>query len=1407
MSKKLYELTIPQDSIWMSEKYLGANGLSNVGGSLIYHEKVDFDLLRKAIYTFVQNNEAVRTAITFQDGVPFQYIKDFEEFNIPIIEVENDEALKTVCEKLVHQPFNIANSFLSAFHMLRFPDGTGGFYGAFHHVVADAWSMSLLISEVSNNYSYLTGKSSEKPQKKPSYTTYIESEKNYRESNKFKKDASYWESVFESQPSLVSFSNKNTPASELTAKRKEFTLDNSKEIYDFCSKNNIPTLTFFLSIFAIYLHATSSQEEIVLGSPILNRNGVSEKSTFGMFVNTLPIKLNVKNNLSFLDFAREVSAEQFAMFRHHKYSYFEILKYIREKYDFSNNLYDTIISYQNARDNSNSSDTKYTTNWDFCGYISNSLDIHIYDMDDSGILKIFYDYQIQKFSEREIQFIHRRISNIINQILENSNILLKEISLITNQEISLIDSFNDNSVPYDDSKTLIELFEKQVSKTPNKVALKFKDQEMTYEELYQNVCKLANHLRRRGVNKNSPVVLLVERSIEMVISILATLKAGGYYIAIDPFWPKKRIHYIIQNSDSKILITNEKYISNFEDYIDCVKIENLSRLKDTSILENVTEPSDLAYILYTSGSTGKPKGTLITNKNVVGLLNATHNIFKQTKNDVWTLFHTYTFDFSTWEIYGSLLYGGKLVVVPKEVTVNPKEFLQLVISEKVTILNQTPAYFYKVIEEEKLLDDTKFKLHLRYVILGGEAVQAKPLRYWKNKYPDHIIYNGYGPTETTVFAIMDEITAQDLRNNNIYIGKPIPNYKISILDEAGNIMPVGVSGEICISGVGVCDGYFKNEKLTKQKFIKDENTYFYRSGDVGYFDYNGRIKYLGRNDNQVKIRGFRIELEEIEKQIAKCKNVSKVLVVPVENANLTKSLVGFFEAKVPNIVDDVLLEIKKSLTSYMIPKLYQIDEFPVNNNGKVDVKYLLQTIENDSSNSKIVKPSNDLEKEILEIIKNITGSKRISVTDDFFEDLGFDSLNVMDLSIKLSNYQVEIQDINNFSSIQKLAEYITSHNKQDFFIDKLQENVKVVNRKFSYDIGKVLLTGVTGFLGSHLLYELLHNKKVKKIYCVIRGKQGLSYEQRFYRRIYNYFNEDEISNLVDKKVVLLKGELTKENFGLSEEQYKVLCKNVTCAIHSAANVSHYGKYEDFYPVNVEAVKAVINFCKEANCELAHISTISVGAFCHVHDLNVLTENDININQKFKNQVYMLTKYEAECEILKEVKKGFNAKIFRLGNIMPRISDSKFQVNIHQNAFLSRLKTLIDAGVTTYLLNSIKVDLSPVDLCARSILKLIENPNRQTIYHIENPNVLSIGEILNKFLINLNLVSPDVCLNKISKLNSPFSAHLTNSLSMGEFIETPTNSNLTVNYLHEIGFDWPVVNDNYLQNIYELILSM
>ena len=546
------------------------------------------------------------------------------------------------------------------------------------------------------------------------------------------------------------------------------------------------------------------------------------------------------------------------------------------------------------------------------------------------------EYNSDLYNRETIEMMSNHLVQLLEAILEAPGQPIQSLAYLSKEEeYELLHTFNDTAVEYPRDKTLVELFEEQVEKTPNNVAVVFEEKELSYRELNERSNQLADYLQKTyKIQPDDLVGIKLERSEQMIISMLGILKSGGAYVPIDPGYPEERISYMLEDSQCKVLI-DKKEIKRFE------KADKLKKYSKEN-LQKVTIPTNLAYVIYTSGSTGRPKGVLVEHKNVVRLFRTEEPLFDFSEKDVWTLFHSYAFDFSVWEMYGALLNGGKLILISKIVAQDPKTYLEVLRKEGVTILNQTPSAFYNLIKEA--LVNKAEDLDLRYVIFGGEALSPGKLGEWKKKYPNTKLINMYGITETTVHVTYKEITEEEITRDRSNIGKPIPTLSCYVLDQNQKLLPIGVEGELYVGGEGVARGYLNREELTKERFIENpykEGERLYRSGDKVKLLENGEMEYKGRVDDQVKIRGYRIELGEIESVIRKQELVEEVVVLVREDEQGEKNLVAYIVSKEELTVTDLRAKLSKQLPDYMIPSHFvQLEELPLTPNGKIDKKGL-----------------------------------------------------------------------------------------------------------------------------------------------------------------------------------------------------------------------------------------------------------------------------------------------------------------------------------------------------------------------------------------------------------------------------------------------------------------------------------
>lgn len=1423
MNKELYDLTNPQKSIWLTEQFYKDSPISNVSGTLSLNEQLDFKLLERAINIFIKNNDGIRLQITLVNNVPKQYVADYNFNNIDIINVRDQVELDSIVDSTISNPIFSLDAPLYKFTMFRYPNGNGGFFAVADHMVSDAWSTSLVVNNITNIYLNLKN-NIDIGNNTTSYIDYIKSEENYKKSTKYISDQNYWEEKYSIMPEVASFapqSNKKTISTK--AERIKFIIPkaNSDKIMDFCKENKISAFTFFILIYSLYLGRVSNMEKINVGTPILNRINASEKKCIGMFVNTLPFQVSLSPNSTFIDCANNLSLDELSVLRHQKYPYIELLRSLRSKFHSDSGLYDFVLSYQNARANIDDSKISYHTDWNFNHNISETLNVHITDMDSTNAFNVLYDYQISKLSRQDIELIHNRILYLIEQVLQDPNRLISNFDIVTkNEEENILYNFNETGAKYPDKKTISDLFEEQVLKTPHNIAVKINNESITYEDLNKQANSFAHTLRSFGIVSNMPVAIRMSKSINMIVAILGIIKAGGCYLPIDLSYPQERIDFMLKDSSCKFFITDSLHINDIiiDSTLKTINIDDRAFFsEDVANLNSINTPDDTIYIIYTSGSTGTPKGVVLSHRNVVRLLKNDKFLFDFSENDVWTMFHSVAFDFSVWEMYGALLFGGKLVLVPEVTAKDPLSFLKLLRDEKVTILNQTPTFFYNLQDLEMLQPDSNLKI--RYIIYGGEALKPNLIKPWKDKYPFTKLINMYGITETTVHVTFRELTQEDLTSSDPIIGKPIPTLKVYIMNNNQKLMPYGVEGEICVAGLGVCKGYLNRPELNKSKFVNNPyipGEVLYRSADSGYLDTQNNLHYIGRIDNQVKIRGFRVELGEIESKLLTHPFVTKCVVLPSAQNDKDSFLVAYIVANAHISSSDLKEYMSKLVPAYMVPNYFvMLDTLPLTSNGKVDRKKLLTipiTLERETN---YVEPTTDFQKILAKAIVSNLNIEKIGINDDIIS-LGADSLSLMKITIYLLEKGISL-------NIQNFYEYKTIANIEKHFYNavdsKLRENNHVYNNfdeSFSdkkISISNVLLTGSTGFLGSHILRDLL-NSTDYNIYCLIRDKNGIPGEKRLMDQLHKYFG-NSLDKHLHNRLNIINGDIIKLKLGLSDKDYSYYSNIINTVIHSAAIVSHYGSHDVFWEINVSGTKNIIDFCKNNNIFLNHISTLSVsGNFINATTVNEkFNEHSIYIGQDVSSNVYLQSKLEAEMEINKELNNGLRATIYRLGNITARLSDCMFQDNFKENAFLNRILSFINLKIFPKTLLDFKFDLSPVDMCSKFITTLFEYADSYgKIFHINNNNSISFNELLSwldYYGYNIQVLDDNNFKNEILRVSNENNLlGIINDITNTAFSRNQSivvDSSYTDNILAAHGLYWNIPNKEYFYNFIKKFL--
>lgn len=635
------------------------------------------------------------------------------------------------------------------------------------------------------------------------------------------------------------------------------------------------------------------------------------------------------------------------------------------------------------------------------------------------------------------------------------------------------------------NRTIVDLFNEQVERYPDNIAVEFNNEALTYHQLNEKSNQLAHYLRAKGVDKETLVPICLNRSLEMVIGALGVLKAGGAYVPIDPEYPTDRILYTIQDTRASIVISE----SNTP--LATVPIENTKTIlldqeqvliceQSTSGPEMTITPENLCYIIYTSGSTGRPKGVMIEHRNVIRLFFNKSPLFDFDETDIWTMFHSFCFDFSVWEMYGALFFGGKVIIVPKQTTQDSSTYGDLLAQKGVTVLNQTPSAFYLL---QNYILSNESDLNIRYIIFGGEALNPSKLKQWKKAYPKSKLINMYGITETTVHVTYQEINHEHCKSSKSVIGKPIPTLYTYVLDENRKQVPFGIEGELYVGGAGLARGYLNMSELTADRFIsdpfsRDPAARLYRTGDLAKMLEDNELEYLGRIDDQVKIRGFRIELAEIESVLVEIPDIKQAIVLASNDQTGNKRLVGYLVSDKPLENTTIINHLASKLPDYMIPKMFiPIDKIPLTSNGKVDKKILPNPDASDLIKTFYVAPTSDLEQTLTKYIKSILQVNRVGIDDNFFE-LGGNSLLAQNIVSELSKIDINlaITKLYQYPTIRKLA------NKLEGKEDIIHARSKT-KPSFQSDVAVIGMAG--RFPGANAIDELWQNLKT--------GKEGIQF--------------------------------------------------------------------------------------------------------------------------------------------------------------------------------------------------------------------------------------------------------------------------------------------------------------------------
>jgi len=982
-------------------------------------EEIDDRRLRAAWEWLVQRHEILRARFIWEGtDHPLQEILDTVAVSFALQDLRGfsaeaqEKKLRDFLQRDRFQGFALNIAPLLRLTLFQWGPCSFSLVWTFHHALLDGRCFPILLAEVFEAYAeLLTGEISARPKPVP-YSRHIE----WLQQQDFASRQQFWKEHLRgfTAPTPLVIDYKVSKEEVVYQQGEDWELLDSAvtaSLRNITQCHNLTMNSLVMGAWAILLHRYSGEQDVVFGATRACRKTSvpGTDDSIGLFINTVPVRVKLNDALSLLALFKQVR-QQWLDLRPFEHSPLAQVK-ATSQVPAAQPLFETLLVFENYRLDS----AMHSLGGEWA-----NRQVELHELTSFPVTLAAYDGPELSF---KIEFDRHRVSPaaargmlrhlrcLLEGIAADSSVTVGDLALINEAERrGVVEEFNipavlpkSSSLPLDGGTTLHKLFEAKAERQPNAVALTCDGQSLSYAQLNALANRLARRLVNLGVEPDTLVGICLDRSNDLVVAILAILKAGGGYLPIDLAYPPERLAFILQDAQAPVLLTERKLTLNLPPTsakIICVDeiFAQATKPGEEANLPSAVAADNLAYAIYTSGTTGNPKGTLITHRNVVRLFAATERWYGFSERDVWTLFHSCAFDFSVWEMWGALLYGGRLVVVPFLVSRSPEAFYNLLARERVTVLNQTPSAFRALIQVGE--SGAAAELALRYVIFGGEALEMQSLRPWFLRHGDQkpLLVNMYGITETTVHVTYRPLSSSDVESGSV-IGVPIPDLEVYILDSKKRPVPVGVPGEMYVGGAGLARGYLYRPELTAQRFVPDHLTgkrdsRLYRTGDLARFLPDREIEYLGRIDDQVKIRGFRIELGEIESVLSRHPAIREASVMAREIAPGSKQLVAYIVASQPRPdLSELREHLKKKLPEYMVPAAFVfLDSLPLTNNGKVDRKALpAPEPERPEFAERYKAPRSPVEQRLASIWSKVLRVERVGIDDNFFE-LGGDSI-------------------------------------------------------------------------------------------------------------------------------------------------------------------------------------------------------------------------------------------------------------------------------------------------------------------------------------------------------------------------------------------------------------------------------
>jgi amino acid adenylation domain-containing protein/thioester reductase-like protein len=1295
----------------------------NIPYLLTYPPQTDAGQLADAVRSVVDCHPELSVHFSTEGDAIIQTTDDSVAIEVPVT-VMSDEQLMTYKNDFV-RPFNLQKAPLCRFEVVRTPS-TVHLLIDVHHLVFDGGSADLLIRQIN---AALKGNPVEKEDY--TYLDFVSDQQKAEGSDEFKAAQRFFAEKLQTCEG----------ASEIPAdqpKRERQGLigevvcqpDYDKAIA-FCRQQEITPAHLFLAATAYVVSRHTNNRDVYLCTVSSGRSNLKIADTVGMFVNTLALGMSI-DDVTVSEFLQKVSDTFDETLRHENYPFARIAT------DFG---FRPAIAYAYQVGVL----SEYKVGGETIGQELLELNVPKFKInikiETRGVV-VQYDDAV--YSERLATSLAESIVAVAERMMQQPDCRVRSLSIVSDsqeEELSHLRQTATGDAPF---KFFHECIGHFAQKQPDHEALVAIDAKYTYREMDEATDRIALGLRSRGVRERDRVALLLPRTSRLILSLFGVLKSGAAYIPCDPEYPADRVKLILEDSEARYIITTADRMDSVPAG-KAIDVEELLNVEDEKLKNETTPdqssifnsqssitPDDLAYLIYTSGSTGRPKGVMLRHEGICNYLYGhPANVFANgvlTDADRVLSVTTISFDAALQDIGMAYFNGKTLIVATEEQANNPLDLARLIKEQHINMVSGTPSRWQTWLTSEDFCEAIS---NVRICRAGGEKFSDQLLAQMR-KVTKARIFNCYGPTEITVASNNKELTHAEL----VTVGKPQLNVKEFIVDADGNELPVGVVGELYIGGRGVARGYNNLDEMTRERFVEYHGERIYKSGDYAKWLPDGDVVILGRTDHQIKLRGLRIELGEIENVMLKVDGMKKVVIL-IRKLNDKEHLCAYYTAEREIAPDALKAEISKSLTQYMVPTAYlQLKEMPMTPNGKTDVKSLPEP--QLAISSAYEAPANDTERTFCDIFADILQMDKVGATDNFFE-LGGTSLVVTRVIIEAdkAGLHVAYGDVFAHPTPRQLARLITGEGADEStdevagydytaINNLLQRNTLAVFRKGErQSLGNVLLTGATGYLGIHILRELI-DSDAENIYCLVRGKTQEKAESRLRTLLFYYF-ANSFKELFGQRLHVVMGDVTNDLVSLCSDSIPVSLNTV---FNCAAIVKHFSEGTEIEDVNIGGARRCVELCVSTGAKLIHVSTASTrGLWAGEIKDEVFTEQRLYMGQYLGNK-YIYSKFMAERLILDAVALyGLSAKIMRVGNLAARSTDGEFQANFSTNSFMGRIKVYNMLGCCPYGMRNKQVEFSPINEVSRAIVLLATTPKECCVFHPYNIHGQFLGDVL------------------------------------------------------------------------------